>query len=532
MNQKILFVLLVLVVSAPHLSAQQWELQKQIGGSNNNYGSCIAFDSSGNRYVAGVTRGKSEFDQSTLYGGAAWCAYVAKYDAHGALLWIQAPGVCTDSLSDIYLNALAVDPDGNLYIAGKYLGSASFFGVPRTSIGASEIYIAKMSTNGEKLWIKTAGGVGQGAFGQNSANALGNCYVTGSYNKSIMFDTIPVSSASTTMLFIAKYDRDGHVIWAQSGESTSPISLGAGIASQPDGTSTLTGTFFGNLTIGSFPLDAVDAEQKMFIARCDPSGNVLWAHEVGSGGYYGNAKDVALDARGNACIAGSFRATIDFGGGLQFSYNHGYIYIALVAKYDTNGSLQWANATDGSDQASTANKIAVETTGYAVITGSFQHETSFGGTTLIKPVGSATFVAGLDANGKFISARAVEGLGSNVGNALAFAPTGEIGIVGEFQDTITLGPYALISHGGSDVFSALLTSGVNEVREAQTFNHSLELYPNPASRTLHATVPVNLSVVDILGRTVRECRICDAIDLQGLPDGVYSVDGTPVVVRH
>ena len=54
------------------------------------------------------------------------------------------------------------DPSGNLYICGKYLETVDFdpeIGVSnQTSLGSSDMFIVKLDSDGNFIWIKSIGG--------------------------------------------------------------------------------------------------------------------------------------------------------------------------------------------------------------------------------------------------------------------------------------------------------------------------------------------------------------------------------------
>ena len=56
--------------------------------------------------------------------------------------------------------SLKTDKLGNIYVTGSFQGTVQFGGVNVTSKGGSDIFIAKYSNSGNLIWIKTPGGTG------------------------------------------------------------------------------------------------------------------------------------------------------------------------------------------------------------------------------------------------------------------------------------------------------------------------------------------------------------------------------------
>lgn len=151
-----------------------------IGDANPFTISAIAADSAGNTYVAG-TRSPSTTSSK---------AFLAKIDPHGAILFTKMIGGSRFESG----NAVAVDPSGNIYIAGA-TSSPDF---PLTKPLQSRQYtfgtgfIMKLTGDGSTVLYSTYFG---GALGESSVDSIatdgnGNLYVTG-YTKASDFPQTP-----------------------------------------------------------------------------------------------------------------------------------------------------------------------------------------------------------------------------------------------------------------------------------------------------------------------------------------------------
>jgi|GEM_PF-1743824 len=540
MKLSILIILyVVLLINVRSIYGQTWQWAAGMGGPENDNVAKVCTDAEGNSYTTGVMGKVARFDSILLSNGNTQNVYLALHNVSGRIIWAKAVAFATDSASGISVNAMAIDKSGELYLAGNYLGSANFSGNVHTSIAPSEIYLAKFSSDGELKWVRTAGGNGIGTYNQNAAFGLcldssGNCYITGSYVRNATFDSIAISSPLPHEVFIAKYDSNGKAQWARSGEGDFGIHTGLAIAAEADGTTYVTGSFFGHLNLDRDSLDAVDAELKMFLVKLSPSGDILWAKKIGSGGYYGASQDIIVNSNGTLSLCGFFRSTMDFGS-FQLSYNNGLVYAVFVARYDRDGSLLWAKQTDGSDQSAVANGIAQARNGAALyITGSFASTTSFGPITLKKAKAGAMFVTKLDSSGRFLWALPVAGDGSNTGISLAVNGDGLISVAGDFFDTISAGTMGLRSAGKSDIFLARLSDFSANVVQVSAKSEA-SFYPNPFrhTTTLFLATPegyANVSIVDLRGKVV--ARVYSGTlaagehrfnwsNSAGVPDGMY-----------
>jgi hypothetical protein len=534
--KKIIPLILLAFLTLPAFS-QNWQFAKMIGGAGNDYSSGIAVDNEGNFFTIGSFKDTIMLDTISLAANGAPSIFVAKYNSAGNIIWAKTVAASIDPLLDaVTINAIAADRSGSVYITGNYLGNAIFFGAKHTSVAASEIYLAKISGSGDLLWMRTAGGHGVGNYNQNESYALctdsmGNCIITGRYFRTALFDTITLSSSLPNELFVAKYNAEGNVVWARSGSGDFGIHNGFGIATDPEGDIYVTGDFFGHLLIDTNYLDAVDAEQKIFVTKYSSLGRTLWAKEVGSGGYYGIGAGIMVNKNGSANITGFFRSTINFGS-TQLTFNRDVIaYAMLEAEYDSDGNFLWAIKSDGADQNTQGDAICGDAQGNSYITGSFTDHTSFGKTTLFKDSGIATFVTKVDLQGNFVWAKQTGGVGSNKGNGIVLKSKGEILIVGNFSQSTNFDTKNLSGSGGADIFIAGLSDPAESVG-SEKGSSAIYPYPNPADQTLHFSEKQIILLSDMLGRVVRRCNDCDQLQITQIPAGAYYCNGQLIIIRH
>jgi hypothetical protein len=129
-----------------------------------------------------------------------------------------------------------------------------------------------------------------------------------------------------TDLFVARYDTLGNLVWAESIHGNgAPAGVNA-VAADPTGHTYLTGSFATTITFAPNSLNPTTLVSlggffggDLFVAKYDPDGSFLWARQAGgigetnSGGESGNG--VAVDANGNAYVAGVFGGDTIFGFG-------------------------------------------------------------------------------------------------------------------------------------------------------------------------------------------------------------------------
>ena len=160
------------------------------------------------------------------------------------------------------------------------------------------------------------------------------------------------------------------------------------------------------------------------------SVSVPWvANGGGSGTDVGNA--IAVDAAGNSYVAGYFNGTATFGTNTLTSAGNTDIFIT---KQDSNGQLLWARRAGGPGYDA-AKGIAVDALGNCYVTGAYEGEASFNGSTSLtntSPTSYAdVFLAKYDAAGTLVWARSagVE-FANDEGTAVAVDSAGNVLVAG------------------------------------------------------------------------------------------------------
>ena len=118
------------------------------------------------------------------------------------------------------IQALAVTPNGDVYITGGFTGTVNFnswgAGYPMTSAGNTDIFVSKLNTNGDFVWAQRIGDMGADSATQISLDTLGHIYLTGNFSGSVDFDPGPsISLLNAGTDFILKLDTSGNYVWAK-----------------------------------------------------------------------------------------------------------------------------------------------------------------------------------------------------------------------------------------------------------------------------------------------------------------------------
>jgi hypothetical protein len=242
----------------------EWQWAKNGGGTQADGGMSIAVDTTGNAYISGFFIGTAIFGDDTLIGQGGLDVFVTKINTYGEWQW--AVGALTDLFQEIpHPPDVAVDGNGNVYITGNFKGTAIFGSTSFVSQGYSDIFIAKLNTNGEWQWAKSAGGIyydsGQGI----GVDGTGNTYVTGYFNDTVTFGTTTLTCKGEFDAFVIKLTSDGDWQWAVSAGGIK-YCLGIGIAVDFVGNNYIIGNFWGNVMFGNITLESLGIYD-VFVAK-------------------------------------------------------------------------------------------------------------------------------------------------------------------------------------------------------------------------------------------------------------------------
>jgi len=424
-----------------------WARSGPSGISGGSEGISVTTDLYNNVYVTGFYKDTIRFGTYTLSAVVGQeNAYLAKYDPYGNVLWAKG-NQDLSNLSFAVGYGVCTDAFGNCYLTGS-CGDGVSFG-PYTVTGS--IFLVKYDASGNVIWAKCSGGFGVGSGYSVAADTFGNVFITGSFGApSIAFGPYTLQCAGVEDIFLAKYDSSGNVLWAKGAGGSSGRDIANSVATDASGNACITGNFFSDTCFfGSYAL--VDADlwhNDFFIAKYDPSGNVLWAKRSG-GTDNDQGNGIATDAAQNIYVEGMF-----FSSSITFdSYTLTNAAVAdFLVKYDPSGNVLWAKKIGGVTNSPLFSEHCVATDNYGKVylTGVFSGSIiTFDTVILHSPSGphDPMFVVAYDSSGHALFAKALAS-GGDDWNSVATSPSGCVYISGDFastrmtvgNDTLTLMP--------------------------------------------------------------------------------------------
>lgn len=355
-----------------------------------------------------------------------------------------------------YGRSIVSDNLGNSYVTGSFQGNATFGEVSFTNEPYNEIYVAKLDSSGNYLWVRRAGRSASSDEGYGIAlDSQSNVYVTGKFTGTSSFGAITLTASGKGDIFVAKLDHNGNWLWAvkAGGSNSSNSDFGYSIAVDTSDNVVVTGCFWGTSPFGSYSITS-SGGYDIFIAKLDTIGNWLWAKKAGcsSSLYDDCGKGVAVDNTGNIYITGYFYGVASFGVTTLDNYGDTDVFIA---KLDGNGSWLWAQQAGGTGW-DYGYGISVDSSANIHFIARFTGTGTFGQFSVTSYGAADVLVANISSSGSWQWASRGGGTDSDNGMAIANDSAGNSYVTGYFSGSATFGTTQLISYGEEEIFIAKL----------------------------------------------------------------------------
>ncbi|MBK8052221.1 MAG: gliding motility-associated C-terminal domain-containing protein [Saprospiraceae bacterium] len=250
---------------------------------------------------------------------------------------------------------MVIDELGFVYVVGT-TSSTSNISTPSayktTNSGQNDVYLAKYTTSGQKVWSTYYGGSGDDIGQSIDLDPQGNVVITG-----LTFSASEISSPGTHKanisasgdIFVAKFTNSGILIWGTyyGGDR---FDFANDIAADNNGNVIITGwTESGNGIASTGAYKSIKSDTTdICIAKFSPSGQIIWST------YYGhNGAELGLqvesDAQNNIYFSGWTSSTAQFATvGTHQSIYGGESADAFIGKFNPNGTLLWVTYFGGS----------------------------------------------------------------------------------------------------------------------------------------------------------------------------------------
>jgi len=406
------------------------------------------------------------------------------------------------SAGQVRFEAMAVDGQGNIIVAGSFTGQLDFGGGLIRSNGGVDIFIAKYSSNGTHLWSRGIGG-SQDDWGKAVAlDSSGGILIIGwSGSGAVDFGGGPVNLVSA---YFARYSPDGVYQWARPLGTT--IADGSAIQTDSGGNIVVGGFFTGSCDFGGGPIASVQTGDA-FLAKYTSAGGYLWAVRAGGSAAYGTlVSQIAVDHSDQIVMTGFTTGAGDMGGVSFPGFGGNDIFLV---KYSATGAPLWSRSFGGSGR-DRGKGIAIDSLNNIVMTGHIGDNATLGNGTL---AGGGIFLskhspAGVTVWSENFPPAAGFAVSYENGNGVAVDGADKIVITGATAGDVNLGGGVLPMAPGDyndGTYLAEYTSTGSHIWSARFAN----LIP-PNSPALNSGKAIE---IDAAGRVIVFGQFSDSVDL-------------------
>jgi uncharacterized delta-60 repeat protein len=347
--------------------------------------SCIAVG----QFMRDAVFGAGEPNETTLGTATGRGIFLARYNQDGTLAWAKGAG---SGSSWEKANGIVELSDGSFGVVGR-IGDGAVFGAGEanettlTSVGSADIFIARYNPDGTLLWARSAGG-GRHEDEGSAICALSDdsLVITGSIGNSAIFGAgeanettlQPAGGPGDGDVFVARYDKDGSLLWARRGGSATLWDHGMGLAPLPDDSFIATGWHGPNSTFNDVPLRSA-GRNDVFVIRYDIDGEILWARRAGGYEFGDEGRAVTVLSDGTILVTGSHRETSTYGEDTpsEISFTSAGEHDIFISRYAPDGTFIGAHHSGGIGW-DTSHGASALPDGSVLLTGRYAETCTFG----------------------------------------------------------------------------------------------------------------------------------------------------------
>jgi hypothetical protein len=276
------------------------------GGIDSDGANAIAAAPDGGWLIGGSFSRTAELQHTALKSRGGTDAMLIRLASNGDVEWVkQFGGRYNDTITH-----LAVDGRGNIYVQGVFRDVADWGGAPLTAHGGSDndIVLAKYDVNGDHVWSQNFGNAFNDVAGGLTIDPAGNLTMVGSFDKSVSFGPGDEhTSVGESDAFVARYTTDGKLVWARTyGADREDIAFG--VAADGAGNTVTVGWFQGSIDFGGGTLTS-KGNKDVFALKLDAAGGLIWAHSWGDRDH-DQGRGVAIDGNGQPIVIGIYRFSL------------------------------------------------------------------------------------------------------------------------------------------------------------------------------------------------------------------------------
>jgi len=516
------------------------------GGYLDEYSSDASSDPFGNLYIAISTASDTGlayqgFQNNPTGQPVQNCNLLAKFNINGQRVWATYYGGVSEGTPKC-----SSDQYGNIYLGGStsetFLISTS--GSFQESFnGTVDMYLAKFDSSCNRIWATYFGGIFGEEMSDMTCDKNNSIYLCGTTESDgLGYNGFKDTLSSYRDAILVKFDSSGSRLWSTyyggsgaeyfsncTSDNSGNVYL-CGATNSPD---QIAYNGFQNSHFGTTILDG-------YAVKFDSSGSRIWGSYYG-GNRYDEIRDCNIDADNNLLITGqTFSDTIlGYHGYHNFLYNGGLD--AFLASFDGDGNRLWSTYYGG-EETDYGTSCFADISGNIYLAGRTEslngialngYQNTNGGNT-------DCFLVKLNCSG-FTSPQIIGNINPEINSQYTYSVdsnlildyiweiTGGQILSGQGTDSIEVrwdisGPgtielFAMYSPGCYN--NSTLNALINNIHPL--IDNKITPFPNPFNSevTIYPNYNYDLTLKDVLGRTLLQSNDAYTLNTETLPSGIY-----------
>lgn len=331
---------------------------------------------------------------------------------------LENPGLSTfagKEKSGLFANtasSLAMDQEGNVYIAGNFHREITFGNLRLTGDSNSlDFFLLKLTPDLQVGWAKSYGGPGDDFVDQIAVTNQSQLIFSGRIGDTLIMDEITLIPKSkgagrqASDLFLARMDQDHNIQWAINDGNQSVPYVSSGTGSIIDLAVDFQDNIYAVGEIGATSIFSYTLEQtkgiNSFIVKLAPEGEIRWLRSLT--GEYG-VRLYGIDTWRDRLVVTGRAGHVNLGGDIVLGDSIRPLFGGtdiITVQYDAEGIMLWSQlagtSLTGNDDS--AFDVKFFNNGNFAVTGNFSGTSRFGKTEVVSTVGRDFFLAAYQADG-------------------------------------------------------------------------------------------------------------------------------------
>ncbi len=510
------FVLMIFLGLSSLLYSQAWNVIEMIGSDEgiNESLDAIHFTIDENLVIAGQFQSNLEIQGQSVIAQGEEDVYCGIYTQEGVLSHLFAIG----GENEEWITDMLLDGKNDITFYGGYIGETKMGGINLQSHFSNQgLFLSQFDSDGQVKWAKSIDGRLLNISGEVIHDNNNNIIVTGYFLDSLKIENTFLEAGSDEGdLFVAKFDSEGNLIWAERA-GLSGIIRSTTIQATSDNEIILAGHFKGAIQFNNDFLETQTATHDAFLAKISSSGHFLWGKQIG-GVLEKEVQGLELLPNGNILLLGNYNGVMTDGNGWEIQ-SDGLDQDVFLLQLNPSGEIIFGKSYGGQGDDFPLdihfNHDLIYVTGY------FNGTTNWGEITITASDLFDPFLVILDGMGNTLNLQSISGNGIGISRNILSNSNGEFFLGGEFFGSLNLNgtTYNSKSYDAFWIKSTDLVHTKPIVQEKEW-----KVYPNPGNEFLviHSEENISFYLSDILGQKIIPLK-AGVNEIGHLDKGIYFI---------